>query len=393
MTIETSPASLPPTPAPPATETVGEKSSVAVMSQWQLIRRAFAKHKLAVIALHLLIMLYLVAIFAEFCAPSLPGTRDLDHSFCPPQLIRWSPSRGLHVYAMQLVVDPITFRKTYVERTDAPVFLSLFAKGGGYYLWGLIPFDRHILGLDLAENASPLPKGVSPSFYFLGADKYGRDILSRIIYGSRISLSVGLVGITITFILGMTIGGISGYVGGRTDLFIQRVIEVMNSFPQLPLWIALGAVMPQDWSALQVYFAITVVLALLGWTSLARVVRGKILSLREEDYAMAARLSGASHGRILMRHLLPGFTSHIIVALSLSVPTMILGETSLSFLGLGLRPPIVSWGVMLQDCMDIQAVTNYKWMLLPVLFIVSTVLCFNFVGDGLRDAADPYSSK
>lgn len=213
------------------------------------------------------------------------------------------------------------------------------------------------------------------------------------IYGARISLSVGLVGIVVTFILGMTIGGISGYVGGRTDLLIQRGIEIVNSFPHLPLWLALAAIMPTDWSPLRVYFAITLVLALLGWTGLARVVRGKILSLREEDYAVAARLLGASHTRILFRHLLPGFTSHIIVSLSLSVPGMILGETSLSFLGLGLRPPVVSWGVMLQDCMDIQAVRYYPWLLLPVVFIIATVLCFNFVGDGMRDAADPYSTR
>jgi peptide/nickel transport system permease protein len=390
------PSAGPTAPAAPAALDVPaeqQRGSVAVMSQWQLIRRAFAKHKLAVIALNVLVLLYLSALFAPFFAPYSSQTRDLDHQYCPPQLVRWSPTRGLYVYAMQLTLDPVTFRKTYVERTDTPVYLSLFVTGAEYRLWGLIPSNRHLIGVDMVENADAIAKSVAPTFYFLGADKYGRDILSRIIYGSRISLSVGLIGIAMTFILGMTIGGISGYVGGRTDLVIQRGIEIINSFPHLPLWIALGAVMPQDWSSLQVYFAITLVLALLGWTGLARVVRGKILSLREEDYAMAARLMGAGHGRILIRHLLPGFTSHIIVALSLSVPGMILGETSLSFLGLGLRPPIVSWGVMLQDCMDIQSVRYYPWLLLPVMFIVSTVLCFNFVGDGMRDAADPYSSK
>jgi peptide/nickel transport system permease protein len=368
-----------------------EKSKLAVMSQWQLIRLAFAKHKLAVIALHVLVLLYVTAVFAEFFAPYNSLQRDLDHQYCPPQLLRFSLSQGFYVYAMKLEVDPITFRKTYIERRDMPINLSFFTKGTPYKLWGLIPFDRHFLGVDTSHKYAAAD--VKPTFYFLGADKYGRDILSRIIYGSRISLSVGLIGIAMTFVLAMTIGGVSGYVGGRTDLVIQRGIEIINSFPHLPLWIALAAVMPQDWSALRVYFAITLVLAMLNWTHLARVVRGKILSLREEDYATAARLLGASHGRILMRHLIPGFTSHIIVALSLSVPGMILGETSLSFLGLGLRPPIVSWGVMLQDCMDIQAVRYYPWLLLPVVFIVSTVLSFNFVGDGLRDAADPYSAK
>jgi len=370
-----------------------DQSALARMSQWQLIRRAFARHKLAVIALHALILMYVMAAFCEFVAPYTSQARDLDHQYCPPQLVRWSPSLGLYTYAMQLTVDPITFRKTYVERYDVPIRLSFFVPGQPYRLWGFIPMQRRLFGADPDDNAAALARGARPTFFLLGADKYGRDIFSRIVYGARISLSVGLIGIAITFLLGMTIGGTSGYVGGRTDLFIQRGIEIINSFPHLPLWIALAAIMPQDWSALRVYFAITVVLSLLNWTGLARVVRGKILSLREEDYAMAARLLGASHSRILVRHLLPGFTSHIIVALSLSVPGMILGETSLSFLGLGLRPPIVSWGVMLQDCMDIQAVRYYPWLLLPVVFIVTTVLSFNFVGDGLRDAADPYSTK
>jgi peptide/nickel transport system permease protein len=376
--------------APEPAESIG----IGAMSQWQLIRLGFARHKLAVIALNALVLLYSIAIFAEFFAPSLPQNRSLDFQYCPPQLLRWSPANGLHVRAMRLVMDPITLRKTYVEEKTAPVPVSFFVSGDEYRLWGLFPTHLHLIGVNHDRwQASAHPVDIEPSFYFLGADKYGRDIFSRIIYGSRVSLSVGLIGIAITFILGISIGGVSGYVGGRTDNFIQRFIEIVNSFPHLPLWIALGAVMPADWSPVRVYFAITVVLAALQWTGLARVVRGKILSLREEDYAMAARLLGANHRRILFRHLLPGFASHIIVSLSLAVPAMVLGETSLSFLGLGLRPPVVSWGVMLQDCMDVQAVRYYPWLLIPVLFIVVTVLCFNFVGDGLRDAADPYSTK
>jgi peptide/nickel transport system permease protein len=367
------------------------------MSQWQLIRLNFAKHKLAVASLFFLVFLYTVAVLAELFALQDPNRRNVDYAYCPPQVLRLDLTHGLHVYGMRQEIDPITFRKAYVEDPDAVVELSLFARGeDAFHLWGMIPMQRRIVGIDRAawadEQASS-HDAIMPTAFLLGADKYGRDIFSRMIYGSRISLSVGLIGITFTFLLGMTIGGISGYASGWTDVFIQRVIEILQSFPQLPLWIALAAILPDDWSALRGYFAITVLLSLLNWTGLARVVRGKILSLREEDYAVAARLLGAGHGRVLFRHLIPGFTSHIIVALTLSIPAMILGETSLSFLGLGLRPPIVSWGVMLQDCLDVKAVRYYPWLLAPVFFIVATVLSFNFLGDGLRDAADPYSSR
>lgn len=367
------------------------ESPTGTLSQWELIRRRFTHHKLAVASLFLLAVLYICAAGAEFFAPYPRQWRDLSHSYCPPQLPRFSWEHGLHVPVMQRVVDPLTFRKSYIEDPTRVVPLGFFVRGEAYAFWGLFTWDRHFFGVK--DPALRAADGTRPTFFFLGADKYGQDVFSRLIYGSRISLSVGLVAIAVTFLLGVTIGGISGYLGGGVDNFIQRVIEVINAFPQIPLWLAFGAILPTDWSPLSTYFAITLVLSLLGWTGLARVVRGKILALREEDYAMAARLLGASHTRVLFRHLLPGFTSHIIVVLTMSVPAMILGETSLSFLQLGLRAPVVSWGVMLQDCLSIQTVGSYPWLLMPVVLIVLTVLCFNFLGDGLRDAADPYSSK
>ena len=363
------------------------------LSQWQLIRLRFRKHKLAVVSLYVLVVLYSMALFAEFFSPYTQPWKNLSYAYCPPTTPSFSLKHGFFTYALKLKVDPITLRKYYIEDRDEVFPLGFLVKGVPYKLFGLIPAERHFVGVDLSRyQVKEDSESAEPVFLLLGADRYGRDILSRVIYGSRISLSIGLFAILITFILGVSIGGVSGYCSGRIDTVIQRIIEIINSFPQLPLWLAIGAVVPGDWPPLRVYFAITIVLSLLNWTGLARVVRGKILALREEDYALAARLIGANHGRIIFRHLLPGFTSHIIVTLTLSVPGMILGETALSFLGLGLRPPVVSWGVMLQDCLNLQVVANYPWLLMPVIMIIMTVLSFNFLGDGLRDAADPYSS-
>ena len=353
------------------------------------MRRNFRRHRLAVASLYLLAVLYTLAGLAEFFAPYPREWRDLSQAYCPPQLPRFSFFHGLYVRPMQRSIDPITLRKIYVEDSSAVIPLGFLVRGEPYRLCGVLPWDRHFLGVKQPPASSD---GQWPRFLFLGADKYGHDTFSRLIFGARVSLSVGLLSIVITCLLGVSIGGLSGYLGGGVDNVIQRFIEIISSLPQLPLWLAVGAVLPTDWSPLTVYFAITIVLSLIGWAGLARVVRGKILSLREEDYVVAARLLGASHTRILLRHLLPGFTSHIIVVLTMSVPAMVLGETSLSFLGLGLRPPIVSWGVMLQDCMSVQTVANYPWLLSPVVLIMLTVLCFNFVGDGLRDATDPYAA-
>jgi peptide/nickel transport system permease protein len=390
-----------PAPSPTKPKRAGDRHQpTAALSQGQLIRRRFARHRLAVFALALLVVFYGVAAFAEFIAPYGKLKRDIDHAYAPPQVPRFDFTHGLHVFALRQHIDPITFQKSYREDSSIVVPLSFFARGTPAKLFGLFPIEHHLLAIDRdayarmntagAPSGEPLP---APTFFFVGADKYGRDVLSRVIYGARISLSIGIASIVVTFLLGLTIGGVSGYFGGRTDGSIQRVIEVINAFPHLPLWLALAAVVPTDWPALRVYFAITIVLSALNWTGLARVVRGKFLALREEEYALAARLLGAGHARIIFRHLLPGCASHIIVVLTMSVPAMILGETALSFLGLGLRQPVVSWGVMLQDCVSLEAVASYPWLLMPVLPIVLTVLCFNFLGDGLRDTADPYSSR
>jgi peptide/nickel transport system permease protein len=374
-----------------------EEMDIAVMSQWDLIRSRFAKHRLAVVALYVICVLYFIALFAPFFAPYSEVRRSAEYSYAPPQIPSFSFSNGFYVKALKSQKDPVTLRKYYITDSSEKVPLGFFVKGESYRSFWVIKSNRHFFGVNQEKwkrmNAASVSEEekVPPSFHLLGADRYGRDVLSRVFFGSRISLSIGLVSIAITFVLGSFIGGISGYVGGKVDTLIQRLIEIINSFPHLPLWMAIAAIVPSDWPPLRVYFSITIVLSFLNWTGLARVVRGKILSLREEEYAVAARLLGASHGRVLFRHLLPGFTSHIIVTLTLSIPGMILGETALSFLGIGLRPPIVSWGVMLQDCLNLQVVGDYPWHLMPVVMIIVTVLSFNFLGDGLRDAADPYS--
>ncbi len=362
-----------------------------MLNQRQLMMLKFRKHKLAVAAVFLLGALYLMALFAPFFAPYGKYERNLDYSYCPPQKLGFDLKLGLHAKGVKRLTDPVTLNSYYVDAPENNAPLGFFVKGVPYKLWGIFPAERHLFGVDTAKIPGFRPDEKSRYVYYMaGADRFGCDIFSRIVQGATISLSVGLIGVFLSFLFGVTIGGISGYCGGAVDTAIQRVIEILNSFPQLPMWLALAAAVPADWSPLQTYFAITVTLSLLSWTGLARVVRGKILSLREEDYAVAARLLGAGHTRILFRHLLPAFTSHIIVTLTLTVPGMILGETSLSFLGLGLRAPAVSWGVMLQDCMDVKAVISYPWLMAPVVMLVFAVLCFNFLGDGLRDAADPY---
>ncbi len=377
-------------PAPAAKEAASPaavETRVAVASQWQLMRWRFLKHKLAVVSLWIIAALYVVGIFGEFLAPANPERTVEQYRYLRPQGITFFDGAGRFtwwpgVYGLTSTRDPVTLRVSYVPDKGQWYPLKFFTQGESYKLWGVVPTDVHLFGLG--------PRFADRPFYLLGSDRLGRDMLSRIIYGTRISLTIGLVSVIVSLVLGIALGGVSGYYGGMADNAIQRVIEFIRSMPQIPLWMALGAALPTNWSPLRVFFAITLVLALIEWTGLARVVRGRFLSLREEDFVMAARFSGASETRIIFRHMVPSFFSHIIASLSLSIPRIILFETSLSFLGLGLRPPIISWGVLLQEAQNVQTVALSPWLLAPGLAVVIVILAFNFLGDGLRDAADPY---
>lgn len=361
-----------------------EEFQLEVASQWQLMWWKFRKHKLAIFSGLFLLLCYFVALFCEFFAPTLSTSYNRRYVNAPPQRIHFFHEGKLQpfVYGYKFERDPKSFKKTWALDEEVTIPVGFFVKGDKYKIWGLIPWDVHFVG----------PKNPKDPFYMLGSDKNGRDVLSRIIYSSRISLTVGLVGVFLSLTLGIILGGISGLLGGWVDNVIQRIIEILLSVPTLPIWLAFAAVVPLDWSALRVYFIISVILSLVGWTGMARVVRSKFLALREEDFVLAAVLDGCSRMRVILRHMLPSFLSHIIASITLAIPGMILGETALSFLGVGLRPPIVSWGVMLQDCQKVTVVAIYPWLLLPGLAVVVVVLAFNFLGDGLRDAADPYQA-
>lgn len=353
--------------------------SFVVASQWRLMWWRFRRHRLALVGGCVIAALYFMALFAEFLAPYDPEATSAQYTFAPPQVVHIY-AFGAYVFGYKSVVDPQALRRTFTVDESIGVPVQLFARGATYKLWGLIPMDVHLIG----------PEDPSAQMYLLGSDRLGRDMLSRIIYGTRVSMSIGLVGVALSLILGVVLGGISGYYGGGIDTVIQRVIEFLRSIPTIPLWLGLAAAVPASWSPLQVYFAITVILSLIGWTGLARVVRGRFLSLREEDFVMAARLDGSTQLRIILRHMVPSFLSHIIASITLAIPAVILSETALSFLGLGLRPPVISWGVLLQEAQNIRSVATAPWLLAPGGAVVLAVLGLNFLGDGLRDAADPY---
>jgi peptide/nickel transport system permease protein len=363
------------------------EEKIAVAGPGKLMWWKFRKHKMAVGSGIFLILIYIVAVFCEFVAPYDPEETFIRYKLAPPTNIHLIDSQGkLHfpfVYEIVRTRDPKTLRNIYTENPDTIYPIKLFIHGTPYRFWGQWETDVHLFGLDVEHSEQGI--------MLIGADRLGRDMFSRMIYGARISLSIGLVGVFLSLALGVVIGGVSGYYGGAIDTAIQRVIEFIRSIPTIPLWMGLSAALPATWPVIRIYFGITIILSLVSWTGMARVVRGRFLAMREEDFILAARLVGSSEPRIILVHMVPSFLSYIIASLTLSVPGMILSETGLSFLGLGLRAPAISWGVLLQEAQNVTSIALAPWVFWPAAAVVLTVLAFNFLGDGLRDAADPYS--
>ena len=373
-------------PTPPPTA----ESRVEMAPQWKLVWWRFRRHRLALVATAVVILFYLAAAFAGFLAIHDPHEADRTRLFVTPQRVHFfdgiKPSWP-YVYAMTHGRHPVTRAMVFEEDRSKKHYIRLLARGFEYKLFGLFSTSIHLVGLS-PDNGEKVK-----SLYPLGTDKFGRDMWSRLMYGTRISMSIGLVGVALSVFLGVLLGGVSGYRGGVADVVIQRVIEFARSIPTIPLWLALAAAVPPDWGAVREYFAIVVIISLIGWTTLAREVRGRFLALREEDFVVAARIYGTSRLGIVFKHMVPSFVSHIIATTTLAIPGIILAETALSFLGLGLRPPVISWGVMMHQAQNIQAVASAPWLLIPGVCVIIAVLGFNFMGDGLRDAADPYSVR
>ncbi len=356
---------------------------IAVASNWKLVWWRFRKHHLAVFSAFVLAVFYLVVLCPDFFSTQSPEQTDARQAFIPVQTLHLFDDGGWSPWVPAIVGkrNPVTLRMEWAVDPQKKVRVNFFTQGPPYRVFGLISSNTHLIG----------PAVAGQRIFLLGSDRLGRDQWSRIMHGTQTSMTVGLVAVTLSVILGVVLGGISGYVGGVADQIIQRLIELLQSVPTIPIWLALSAALPRDWTPIQVFFAITVILSLIGWTTLGREVRGRFLALREEDFVLAARLAGCSRMRIILRHMVPTFLSHIIATSSLAIPVMIINETSLSFLGLGIRPPAISWGVLLQEAQNIQTLALAPWLLMPGVVVIVAVLAFNLVGDGLRDASDPYS--